>query len=55
MTPEQFRTIRKELGLTQAQLAERLGLNVLSVKRYESGDRTISKTVELLLECIQHH
>jgi transcriptional regulator with XRE-family HTH domain len=31
---------RQELGLTQAQLAERLGLaNVVSVSRYEVGER----------------
>jgi transcriptional regulator with XRE-family HTH domain len=34
------RAIRKQLGLTQPALAARLGVKVLTVKRWEAGDDT---------------
>ena len=34
---ERLRTIRKEKGLTQAELAEKAGIAVNSVRLYESG------------------
>lgn len=43
MTPEQearcaeARAIREKLGLTQQQMADRLGLTVRSISRYETG------------------
>ena len=39
MTSEEFRTIRQQLGLTQAELAERLGMTQPMVSRIERGDR----------------
>ena len=38
-TGDILRTARKRAGLTQQQLAEQLGIAVMSVRRYESGTR----------------
>jgi transcriptional regulator with XRE-family HTH domain len=41
MKPDQIRRLRERLGLTQAQFAERIGLqHKASVSRLESGTRT---------------
>lgn len=37
MTPEQFKTARKSLGLTQQALADRWGLSEQTIKNYEHG------------------
>ncbi len=42
-----LKNIREGLGLTQAALAEKLGVSPVSVCRYESGDRE-PETLELL-------
>lgn len=54
MTPEQFKTWRKHMKLSQAKAAECLGISVGSVQLYELGHRRedgraveIPKTVEL--------
>lgn len=39
MTSEEFRTIRQSLGLTQAELADRLGMTQPMVSRIERGER----------------
>jgi len=49
MTPEALRSARKTLGLTQAQLAEALGLTRISITRYEAG-RAIPLYIELAVE-----
>jgi DNA-binding transcriptional regulator YiaG len=36
MTAQEFRKARRALGMTQQQLAEKLGIDVKTVKRYES-------------------
>ena len=41
--PERLRRARAALGLTQAAVAERLGVGLLSVKRWESGRATPNK------------
>ena len=45
MTPEQFKQIRSNLGITQKQLAEWLKSSLRSVQRWESGERAISGPV----------
>ena len=50
MTGQEFRIKRNLLDLTQAELAEKLGLNPNTVSRYENGDLKIPKTVELAIE-----
>ena len=37
MTPERFKAIEQELGLTHAAMAEALGVAEVSVKRYATG------------------
>lgn len=37
MTPEEFRALREAAGLTQGQLAARLGLTREAVNRLEAG------------------
>ena len=39
MTSAEFRAIRRQLGLTQAELAARLGMTQPMVSRIERGDR----------------
>lgn len=53
MTPSQFKAIRLSLSLSKIEIASKLGVSVRSIQRYENGDRTISKTVELLLETLK--
>ncbi len=53
MTPEEFKTIRTKLGLTQQQMAEWLGYGGKhlhrTVRRWEAGDRTIPPSVAKLM------
>ena len=39
MNGQQFRSLRKALGLTQAELADRLGMTQPMVSRIERGER----------------
>ena len=39
MLNEAIRTLRKRRGLTQEQLAEQLGISVMTVRRWEWGER----------------
>ena len=49
MTPDEFRRIREQLGLTQEELAKTLRTTRVSVARYESGMRRISGAVQVAL------
>tara|TARA_R100001463_G_scaffold43544_6_gene90852 strand:+ start:9469 stop:9768 length:300 start_codon:yes stop_codon:yes gene_type:complete len=40
--PDFIKQIRKDYNLTQNELAEKLGCNVMSIHAYESGKRTPS-------------
>lgn len=37
VTPDQVKQVRKQLGLTQAQLAQLLGVHALTVSKWERG------------------
>lgn len=50
--PEKFYEIRKKLKLTQAEIAENLGLTERTIRHYEAGDREISLSIEKLLRYI---
>lgn len=41
---EAIKLFRKEKGLTQKELGERIGISAISVRKYESGDRNPSNT-----------
>jgi len=50
--PERLRSIRLGLGLTQEQMAEKLGLDEGSLSRWESGSRQPSRWMAGRLACL---
>ena len=53
MSPQTLKKIRDTLGLTQEQLAEQLGLQPLTVLRWENGQTPISKGRALSIQGLQ--
>ena len=53
MTPEEFRATRKYIGLTQTELAERMGVSLRAVLHWERGTRTISNAMAILLGYVE--
>jgi putative transcriptional regulator len=53
MRPAQIRRIRKELGLTQAEVAERCGVSDRTVRFWEQGERIPSGPALTLLKQMQ--
>jgi transcriptional regulator with XRE-family HTH domain len=53
MTPDDVRAYRRRHNLTQAQLAEFLGLARLAVARYESGKVAVPMTSYLLMRALE--
>jgi DNA-binding transcriptional regulator YiaG len=51
--PEDIKRLRKKLKLSQAALAERLGVSGNYVYLLEKGVKEPSKTLRLLLDCIE--
>ena len=51
MTSEEFRAIRRQLGLNQTELADRLGMTQPMVSRIERGERqpTVQQGAAILL------
>jgi len=45
MTKVEFRELRIKLGLSQVKLAKLVGVNDRSIRRFESGEWTVSKVV----------
>jgi DNA-binding transcriptional regulator YiaG len=52
MTGKQIRTIRIRLGLTQAELAEKLGVTRNTVTRWESESIGIKESAARLLQLL---
>lgn len=55
MTPAEFRTARKSLKLTQAEMAERIGRSRSQVIRYEQGDDIppiVQKLIRMMLAAL---
>jgi transcriptional regulator with XRE-family HTH domain len=52
MNKDQFTNLRKQMGLTQAELARELGVSRAAVSRWESGKRKIDSILALALECL---
>lgn len=45
--------IRKELNLTQVELAEKLGVHQTTISRFETGDLPLDKRTQLALEALR--
>jgi DNA-binding transcriptional regulator YiaG len=52
MTPDELRAVIRELELTQAEFAEKIGVSARAVRYWLSGQRRIPKTVELLVRTL---
>ena len=52
MSPTKLRKLRKRVGLSQEELARRLGVARVTVTRWENGSRRPSKIAELALRNI---
>lgn len=48
-----MRTVRGELGLTQAELATKLGLHQTTISRFETGELPIDERTELALDALK--
>jgi DNA-binding transcriptional regulator YiaG len=53
MTADAFAAERSRLGLSQSQLAERLGVHVRTIGKWERGERGVPEPVARLLATIQ--
>lgn len=49
MTPEEFRAVRRTLGLTQAELAKALRVTSNTIARWEQGVHAIHPLAEIAL------
>lgn len=54
MTPEQAKQIRLQLGLTQQQMASKIGVVWQSISGYENGN-SIPEPIENLYKLINKH
>ena len=52
MTATDIKTARTTLGLTQAGLAERIGMSVDTIRAYEQGVRPVSKIASTFITAI---
>ena len=53
MDADELKEKRKALEMTQAQLAEALGVNIMTISRWERGVRSIPPHLSLALEAIE--
>ena len=54
MTPEQFKTARQDMGLTQEQMAFILRSDISEIQGWESGTSRISGPVQLAIFLLEH-
>lgn len=55
MTKEQLFALRERLQMTQTQLAQQLGVDRVTVARWETGTRAIPVFLGLALETVERH
>jgi DNA-binding XRE family transcriptional regulator len=55
MTSTDLRTARKQLGLTQAELADAYGVSRMTIVNWERGAYAVPKWVPLALDGIRYH
>jgi len=53
MTPDELKTKRQAIGLTQEQLAVAIGYTVRQINRYETGAAEIPKIAELAINSLE--
>jgi transcriptional regulator with XRE-family HTH domain len=53
MNGDELRQRREALGMTQEQLAQALGVNTMTVSRWERGVRSVPPHLSLALEAIE--
>ena len=53
MKPRDLKRIRQQLGLTQQELADQLGVGRVTVTRWELGLRSISEPIARLVERVR--
>jgi len=53
MDKNTFRRKRNRLGLTQEELAKRLGKSRPTIARYEAGDFPVPKAIEMALKVVE--
>ena len=54
MTPEELVAWRKERKITQGELAQLLGVGMITISRWERGVQTMSPLLPLALEALEH-
>ena len=55
MTKDELKSLRTKLGLTQAQMAERLGISHSAIVKLESGKNNMSRPVAMLCQQMATH
>lgn len=50
-----LRRLRLDLGLTQRELAQKLGMARLTIIRYEGRKGHIPRVVAIAVRCLAHH
>jgi transcriptional regulator with XRE-family HTH domain len=53
MTPQEFKAIRKAKNYTINTIADLIGVNERTIRRYEHGDTHIHKPVIILMKLIE--
>lgn len=51
----QLKQLRNKLGLTQAQMADKIGISHSAIVKIESGKNNMSKPVSMLCQKLENH
>jgi DNA-binding XRE family transcriptional regulator len=55
MQPEELRTLRRQIGASQAELGDAIGLSRVTIGLMERGDAPIEKRTELAVRYVAEH